>query len=127
MVTPSSIFEAMGGGHDDLVLTRTMGQTSIGHIPEEVTDLEGDLSSSDLDTSDPAIQALVGEVGLFNDTKGSLPEFIEGEDDAEPPKVKKQQKRDYTTWLWMPLNFRPIPKKGDWDVTRIRESEYFFS
>ncbi|KAF2703554.1 DNA/RNA polymerase [Pleomassaria siparia CBS 279.74] len=29
--------------------------------------------------------------------------------------------------VWLPLTFPPIPKKGDWDVKRLRESKYFFS
>ncbi|KAJ5367259.1 hypothetical protein N7541_001200 [Penicillium brevicompactum] len=128
MVTPSSIFEAMGGGHDDMVLTRTKSHanTGIGHIPEDLpTNLDNELSTNELDTTDPAISSLVGEMGLFDDSKPSS--SLEGEDDETERQPKKQARRDYTTWLWMPLTFRPIPKKGDWDVTRIRESEYFFS
>jgi DNA-directed RNA polymerase len=29
--------------------------------------------------------------------------------------------------LWLPLKFPDIPEKGDFDVERLRESEYFFS
>jgi DNA-directed RNA polymerase len=29
--------------------------------------------------------------------------------------------------VWLPLTFPPVPKKGDWDVTRLRDSKYFFS
>lgn len=29
--------------------------------------------------------------------------------------------------VWIPLSFPPPPKKGDWDVSRLRESKYFFS
>ncbi|KAF2788881.1 DNA-directed RNA polymerase mitochondrial precursor [Melanomma pulvis-pyrius CBS 109.77] len=29
--------------------------------------------------------------------------------------------------VWLPLTFPPVPKKGDWDVKRLRESKYFFS
>jgi DNA-directed RNA polymerase len=29
--------------------------------------------------------------------------------------------------VWLPLSFPPVPKKGDWDVKRLRESKYFFS
>lgn len=31
------------------------------------------------------------------------------------------------TWLWLPLTFKAVPKKGDWDVKRLKESTYFFS
>ena len=29
--------------------------------------------------------------------------------------------------VWLPLTFPPVPEKGGWDVTRLRESKYFFS
>lgn len=29
--------------------------------------------------------------------------------------------------VWIPLTFPPTPKKGGWDVSRLRESRYFFS
>ncbi|KAL2070772.1 hypothetical protein VTL71DRAFT_13798 [Oculimacula yallundae] len=29
--------------------------------------------------------------------------------------------------LWLPLTFLPVPKKGDFDVTRLKDSKYFFS
>jgi DNA-directed RNA polymerase len=28
---------------------------------------------------------------------------------------------------WIPLSFPPTPQKGSWDVSRLRESKYFFS
>ncbi|KAK4693186.1 hypothetical protein P7C71_g4164, partial [Lecanoromycetidae sp. Uapishka_2] len=30
-------------------------------------------------------------------------------------------------WVWLPLTFPPVPKKGDFDVTRLKDSQYFFS
>ena len=38
-----------------------------------------------------------------------------------------------TTWsgamidLWLPLTLPKLPKKGTWDVTRLKGSKYFFS
>ncbi|USP78726.1 uncharacterized protein yc1106_06000 [Curvularia clavata] len=32
-----------------------------------------------------------------------------------------------TIQVWVPLTFPQIPKKGGWDVSRLRESKYFFS
>ncbi|KAF1841257.1 mitochondrial DNA-directed RNA polymeras-like protein [Cucurbitaria berberidis CBS 394.84] len=29
--------------------------------------------------------------------------------------------------VWIPLTFPPVPEKGDWDVSRLMESKYFFS
>ncbi|KAF2829582.1 DNA-directed RNA polymerase mitochondrial precursor [Ophiobolus disseminans] len=32
-----------------------------------------------------------------------------------------------TVQVWIPLTFPPVPQKGGWDVSRLRESQYFFS
>ncbi|KAF1839411.1 DNA/RNA polymerase [Decorospora gaudefroyi] len=32
-----------------------------------------------------------------------------------------------TIQVWIPLTFPPVPQKGSWDVSRLRESKYFFS
>lgn len=32
-----------------------------------------------------------------------------------------------TISIWLPLSFPPVPKKGGWDVSRLRDSQYFFS
>lgn len=42
-------------------------------------------------------------------------------------KTVKKSRGDSVLTVWLPLTFPPVPKKGDWDVSRLRESEYFFS
>jgi DNA-directed RNA polymerase len=44
----------------------------------------------------------------------------------EPPK-KSAKDRNHHTQIWVPLTFPPVPQKGGWDVSRLRESKYFFS
>ncbi|KAH7031157.1 uncharacterized protein B0I36DRAFT_323305 [Microdochium trichocladiopsis] len=47
---------------------------------------------------------------------------------AKGSKPKKPSKvREATIQVWLPLTFPPIPKKGDFDVRRLKESKYFFS
>ena len=45
------------------------------------------------------------------------------EDETESPKVYKGRK----TMVWMPLTFPPVPQRGDFDVSKVRDSPYFFS
>lgn len=40
---------------------------------------------------------------------------------------KKAVTKDRKIWLWLPLKFAPVPKKGDFDVSRLKDSQYFFS
>lgn len=30
-------------------------------------------------------------------------------------------------WLWLPIKFRPVPQKGEFDIMRLKDSTYFFS
>lgn len=46
---------------------------------------------------------------------------------AKPERRGKWLGEMSTIQVWLPLTFPPVPKKGDWDVTRLRESKYFFS
>lgn len=50
-------------------------------------------------------------------------------DFASPTKERKGKwlSEISTVQVWLPLTFPPVPKKGDWDVARLRESKYFFS
>ncbi|EOD46906.1 putative mitochondrial dna-directed rna polymerase protein [Neofusicoccum parvum UCRNP2] len=40
---------------------------------------------------------------------------------------KNKGTRELKVRFWLPLDFPPVPKKGDFDVTRLKESTYFFS
>jgi DNA-directed RNA polymerase len=53
-------------------------------------------------------------------------------DETKPPKQQLTRKGKWmvemsTIQVWLPLVFPPVPKKGTWDVARLRESKYFFS
>ncbi|RAL65657.1 hypothetical protein DID88_005328 [Monilinia fructigena] len=43
----------------------------------------------------------------------------------KPRRVNRPYENALTVWL--PLKFAPIPKKGAFDVSRLRQSQYFFS
>ena len=42
------------------------------------------------------------------------------------PDKKRSESFEYIS-LWMPLTFPPLPKKGTFDVKRLKTSDYFFS
>ncbi|KAF2626763.1 DNA-directed RNA polymerase mitochondrial precursor [Macroventuria anomochaeta] len=61
---------------------------------------------------------------------GPVPETATAEQlsaDRKPKRVAKWLGEMSTVQVWLPLTFPPVPKKGDWDVARLRESKYFFS
>ena len=63
--------------------------------------------------------------------KAKDPEAIITEESNEKAKPRlgpgKYLNSISTIQVWLPLTFPPVPKKGDWDVARLRESKYFFS
>lgn len=55
-------------------------------------------------------------------------------DAEDKPKSRKRNKgvddsdtKDKGVTVWVPLTFPPTPTKGGWDISRLRESRYFFS
>lgn len=136
MKTPASLFEEMGGTHEDLAIANTLGETAVGHVPEDIAAAERKMST-DVDTSDPAIETLFSEVNMLEPAMGQNNDKAagaegegegdgEGATEAKESAQKKKKPRSYV-WLWLPMSFRDIPKKGTWDLTRIRNSRYFFS
>ncbi|KAL2817147.1 hypothetical protein BJX63DRAFT_117452 [Aspergillus granulosus] len=130
MVTAASIFEELGGTDDDLSIKQSHGQSNrLGDIPE---DLEAaDKQALENDESDPLFENLLG--GRFDSSlqsEASLDDTVDlekGTTESAPKKKKKKSSTGQQVWLWMPMRFREVPKKGEWDLTRIRDSEYFFS
>lgn len=132
MKTAASIYEEMGGTEKDLVTVTSLGISAMGKVPEDPVAAARRPGADGLDTSDPAIQSLFPGLEM---TEQSSSETLENEEpdmggqpgpeeEDEKPKKKTQVQH---TWLWLPMNFRDIPAKGEWDLTRIRNSQYFFS
>ncbi|KAL4903779.1 hypothetical protein BDW74DRAFT_155424 [Aspergillus multicolor] len=130
MVTAASIFEEEGGSDADLAVDGTVNETVVGHVPENPEAAEKKISGLEMDGSDPAIAALLGTSTWDADSKihdePDLEAEIGLEEEIEATPAKKGSKKFYT-WLWLPMSFPPVPEKGNWEVSRIRDSKYFFS
>ncbi|KAJ6102368.1 hypothetical protein N7486_004795 [Penicillium sp. IBT 16267x] len=123
MKTTASIFESMGGTDDDLIIMNSLGATDIGKIPEDLATAER-RADSNIDLNDPAIGSLFHDFDLREKVNSNeITDFDEATENHAP----KKKATTSSVWLWLPLRFRNVPAKGDWDITRIRESEYFFS
>jgi len=141
-VTASSIYEELHG-EKYLYAKDSLGETAIGSVPKIADDavIEQALQSPDVSND-------VDMEGTLEPLMESVTEA--GEDDLEEPEdagikskksaptesVEKKRtrakkgegsSRNHQVWLWLPLTFRDVPKKGDFDVTRLRDSQYFFS
>lgn len=124
MVTPASIFEKMGGTQDELIISGSLGETKVGHVPEDVSAAERRPGAKAIDNSDPAIQSLFEDIELMDSEPSNM---ADTEDGNEPTEKPKKASKSQVTWMWLPMSFRDVPTKGTWDVSRIRQSEYFFS
>ncbi len=62
--------------------------------------------------------------------ESELEHELEADPDAKGTRKRTAAQKIAEKWniqVWAPLTFPPVPQKGSWDVTRLRESEYFFS
>ncbi|KAI8953717.1 DNA-directed RNA polymerase [Xylaria longipes] len=119
MVTPASIFDQLSSS-EALVSDEEMDEVVLGNITSSKS-LENDETSS-------------GEVAL---SLREDPEMVKRllNVTAFEAKLKKMKssnaanakaKVDYIS-IWLPLTFPAIPAKGNFDVSELKDSKYFFS
>ncbi|KAF2121067.1 hypothetical protein BDV96DRAFT_563519 [Lophiotrema nucula] len=77
-----------------------------------------------LQVTNEAVEAETAELetGATHDDSGSAVAEM-----AEREEAVKIKRRKAYLQIWLPLTFPPVPKKGSWDVKRLKESQYFFS
>lgn len=146
MVTPASIF-AKHGGEQYLFSRDSLGVTANGNIASETSDtvLENALESEEMTdehnvdliaTLEPLIEnnAVVGsdlsigaDVHVIEADQGEVDLASQQPPEKEKNKKSKKSKSIPNIPVWLPLTFRDVPKKGDFDVTRLKHSKYFFS
>ncbi|KAF2672416.1 DNA/RNA polymerase [Microthyrium microscopicum] len=119
MVTPGSLFAALGPEHHDLL---------------HPVDLQKLLNPEDTSAaSDHNIDAALEEemeAAPDHNTDDAPEEEIEAatEEQSEAvPGVKKAKRPHTKTYFWVPLTFPTVPQKGSFDVQIVKDSTYFFS
>lgn len=142
MVTPGSIFEKYSASAtEDLVEKATEHDIAgLGNIPDSAEEIipndHGELLEEEEDVEAAIEAADEAEETLSDDPTKALEAklgstFMSQFLGSEAAEQKKQQKKKSspTTCIqvWLPLTFPDIPKKGDFDVTKLKNSEYFFS
>ena len=146
MVTPGSICADIGNEQDLAIpcdqQPTTLGETSTrkaklkANEELEVGDLENaERVESFVDEEAAAVSAETADV----DEEEELKDIEEGNIETRTHEIKQEKpargliskrKKEVSkkkTWLWLPLTFPPVPKKGDFDVKRLKNSLYFFS
>ncbi|KAF5002085.1 hypothetical protein FGRMN_568 [Fusarium graminum] len=125
IVTPASIYEEMAGSEEDPEIKKEAESVgSLGEIPAAEASLDTAVREA-IDEMDPeGNDSAAAELGarLMNRLKHTSFE-------ASVIQPKRQQKAIHKkiTPLWVPLTLPALPKKGDFDVAQLRDSQYFFS
>ncbi|MCJ1331785.1 DNA-directed RNA polymerase [Thelotrema lepadinum] len=131
MVTPGKLVEDAGEGQDLAVLENLEG--ALGEVKDE--------DDTQVDFKAPASYSLDGhEVADGGSDADSISDVVESQDALGPDTAKSpsqveakkkaklaRNRQIRKTWVWRPLTFPPIPNRGTFDVSRLKDSKYFFS
>ncbi|KAH8596109.1 hypothetical protein B0O99DRAFT_510941 [Bisporella sp. PMI_857] len=117
MHTPGSVFEEMSAD-GDLAAEDELAEIGLGKL--------SDASAGTGCTTQPAngTEEFAAPTTLGDDNS-KLSHFEKTITTVTSKKGKA--KSHVETWVWLPLKFPPVPKRGDFDVSRLRNSQYFFS
>ncbi|TVY34498.1 DNA-directed RNA polymerase, mitochondrial [Lachnellula subtilissima] len=153
MVTPGSIFEKYSS-QDDLAQDEELKDIGLGEIPESelrAARKPSKKATTGLDASaneDIDIANLELDDGLSDDVDGDAAsadmDAASAEDDGDEggeaseeseesedtigsfeKRLNRRESRSPKFPVWLPLTFPPVPKKGEFDVSRLKESQYF--
>jgi DNA-directed RNA polymerase len=149
METAATLF-AQHDGERYLFTRDSLGETAIGAVPERAEDAMVEAAmhtpaAEDVDlasTLDPLKESVTNDEaddvsedvkeGVVVAAASPLPQGAGPTTtvDAFGQKVRKQTTKKSVNnqlWLWLPIKFRDVPQKGDFDVKRLKDSTYFFS
>ncbi|CAN8101970.1 unnamed protein product [Discula destructiva] len=155
MVTAASVYEAFAPTHEANIVKEDLSGTALGSlsgtgsavdagddgavgaVPGEGIEDDGvfEAAAEDAeDVGDEATELKTAEAGTLQDhadeielvnkysSKSNFAVALEGK-----PAGLKKPKVSVPVSVWLPLSFPKVPEKGDFDVTQLRDSDYFFS
>ncbi|KAJ9198588.1 hypothetical protein DTO164E3_5059 [Paecilomyces variotii] len=128
MITPASIFEEMGAKDEHLEQASSLGESAVGHVP---SDLTASSKTKNIMETDPALESMLSEVDpmsteLLYESSDADSDSVDFSD-ADTSETRRRQKGPSYEWLWLPMRFKEVPEKGSWDISRLKDSTYFFS
>ncbi|KAK0119735.1 DNA-directed RNA polymerase [Cadophora gregata] len=136
IVTPTSIFQEHAAD-EDLAASVDIKITGLGDISKGTARSAANQNSAVDDIEDGDNESEVDEIGLANDEDGpdttrDLESDQENEEVDDRSIFEKSMNLPSrysgpTTQVWLPLTFPPVPQKGEFDVSRLKNSQYFFS
>ncbi|KAE9371172.1 mitochondrial DNA-directed RNA polymeras-like protein [Stipitochalara longipes BDJ] len=146
MVTPGSMFETMAS-EGDLTSDEEIGSLGLGDMSPREARLRADqeIAVGDSANIEEVHNPLPGGMGAESDMDADAQIFPEENQDTKADEAcdeseekmgkfeKRVMRQDVAqrsgsyAQIWLPLNFPPVPTKGEFDVSRLKDSKYFFS
>lgn len=136
IVTPAAIYEEMAASEEDVEIKADTKDIALGTISEtshasasevQITD-EDEASVDDEEALDAELDGAALALDWFEEGRQHSAFESSMMENKKTPFPKREAKKQTTSLpVWLPLTIPPVPKKGDFDVTRLRESKYFFS
>ncbi|KAJ6789760.1 hypothetical protein PWT90_06781 [Aphanocladium album] len=126
IITPAAVYEEMAGAEPDLDIADDIRDIGLGEISAEEAAADDHENKRALaeesgdSVNAPAPEALLSEIQRSSFERNAL-------HDRPVTMTKTSTKRRTSVPVWLPLTIPDIPKKGDFDVSRLRGSQYFFS
>lgn len=118
MVTPASIMAAEPDEAAFVAPSEMTGQ-KLGEIPDGAEATENSESAEDADAAEDEVSAAEPD---------AAEDVVDAATSAKAKTAKKPagSKYNHKVYVWLPLQFPAVPEKGDFDVTRLKQSKYFF-
>ncbi|KFA78682.1 hypothetical protein S40288_01640 [Stachybotrys chartarum IBT 40288] len=157
IITPASVYEEMKALEEDLMTREELEGMGLGVLPSTSTNardttenealaedatleagnemmaeeaMDGDLSeevdgeSAGLDDTESSVLSDAGQWSkALNTDEGFEVQLRTRENKPRAPRPNGRASLP----VWLPLTIPPVPQKGDFNVSRLRESKYFFS
>ncbi|KAF2645922.1 DNA/RNA polymerase [Massarina eburnea CBS 473.64] len=111
-----------GPGKFDEIKDKVLTEEIASNADTDIVAADMDADAEDLDDFETDLETDPDAEAQLEDTAESSSEI-----DLQPKKAPKVLSPRSQIQVWLPLTFPPVPQKGSWDVSRLRESKYFFS
>ncbi|CAM1503296.1 Fc.00g080720.m01.CDS01 [Cosmosporella sp. VM-42] len=137
IITPASVYEEMSALEvKEAELEEDAEHVALGVIPEGEAKLDATAIAKEIEQQ--VDQEMEEQDDADDMTTQTSSQFVDSllentiishfEKNVIEQKQSKKSTRGKTPLaIWLPLSFPPIPEKGDFNVSRLRDSKYFFS
>lgn len=128
IVTPAAVYEDMAASEPDVDIAEDARHMGLGEISTEDVIADNNENRKVLEAVDSSVEdELKRSTSLLKEMEKSAFENAALHDRPARKTTAASTKKRAPVPVWLPLTIPDIPQKGDFDVSRLRGSKYFFS